>query len=509
MTPEFGPDEVESFRSIVGRRLGLDFEDTKLGFLADVLSRRVRSSDRGCGIYLRRLESGPAKDEIAALAQELTVAETYFFRNIDQFRALAEVGLPDRMRAQAARRRLRLLSAGCASGEEAYSLAILVRENVPDAAWDVSILGIDVNPAMLERAARARFSAWALRETPSEVKQRWFRSDGRDLVLDDAARTSVKFEERNLNENEVELWEPGAYDVVFCRNVIMYFTPESAQALIGRIARTLAPGGYLFLGHAETLRGLSQDFHLRHTHGTFYYQRRSRLHAPHQEPSPGRSQYAPPAPASLTAVVEGSDTWVEAIRRASERIQAITRTPSQPLSPRTGLAAPRPRSDLGQVLDLFHRERFRDALELVRALPPDSAKDPDVLLVHAVLLTHSGRISEAEETCRKLLEMDELNAGAHYLLALCREGAGDRSGAIDHDQVAVYLDPGFAMPRLHLGLLARKASDRQTERRELSQALLLLQREDASRLLLFGGGFGREALIALCQAEIVAAGGNP
>ena len=102
-----------------------------------------------------------------------------------------------------------------------------------------------------------------------------------------------------------------------------------------------------------------------------------------------------------------------------------------------------------------------------------------------------------------------MNAGAHYLLALCREGAGDSSAAAERDQVATYLDPAFAMPRLHLGLLARRKGDRERAREELGQALLLLQREDASRLLLFGGGFGREALSALCRAEILACGGRP
>jgi chemotaxis protein methyltransferase CheR len=102
-----------------------------------------------------------------------------------------------------------------------------------------------------------------------------------------------------------------------------------------------------------------------------------------------------------------------------------------------------------------------------------------------------------------------LNAGAHYLLALCRESAGDRQGALDHDRAAIYLDPGFAMPRLHLGLMARRGGDAEGARRELGEALLLLRREDISRLLLFGGGFGREALISLCRGELLSAGGLP
>jgi chemotaxis protein methyltransferase CheR len=138
----------------------------------------------------------------------------------------------------------------------------------------------------------------------------------------------------------------------------------------------------------------------------------------------------------------------------------------------------------------------------VRGLPAEAARDPDVLLLAAALYTHGGQLADAEEACARLLEVDELSAGAHYLIALCREGAGDRIRAEHHDQIAVYLDPGFAMPHLHLGLLARRAGDRTTARRELEQAALLLQREESARLILFGGGFGREALVALCRTEL-------
>jgi chemotaxis protein methyltransferase CheR len=158
-------------------------------------------------------------------------------------------------------------------------------------------------------------------------------------------------------------------------------------------------------------------------------------------------------------------------------------------------------------MELLKKERFSDALDLLGRLPPESEQDPDVLLLRAALLTHSGNLNAAENVSAQLLARDELNTGAHYLLALCRESAGDRQEALDHDQAAIYLDPGFAMPRLHLGLMARRAGDREGAQRELSQALLLLKREDASRLLLFGGGFGRESLIALCRAELRSAGG--
>ncbi len=507
-------EDVERFGALVREWLGFNVDDARLEALSEVLARRLDAVRKPAGVYLQALEHGRDPAELRALACELTVTETYFFRNRDQFRALSEIVLPERMATRAPIRTLRLFSAGCASGEEPYSLAIIVQERVPDPSWDVSIRAADVSPMMLERAARASYSPWALRETPPEVRDRWFKRAGRDYVLDSTIRKRVSFCERNLAADDCDLGPSESCDVIFCRNVIMYFTPERAQAVVDRLTRLLAPGGYLFLGHAETLRGLSNEYHLRHTHGTFYYQRRDApptrtLELDGSSIGHGEGPAAPPAnPFALEDLT--AQSWIDTIQRSSER---ISRLAERPLAGASGGAGPsvatRRAVELDLALDLMHRERFSEALDLLAAAPEGAARDPELLLVRAALLTHAGRLEAAEAACSELLQLDELSTGAHYLLALCREGAGDRPGAIDHDQIAVYLDPGFAMPRLHLGLMARRAGDRDTARRELEHASALLPREDASRLLLFGGGFGRDALIALCRAELVAAGGRP
>ena len=130
------------------------------------------------------------------------------------------------------------------------------------------------------------------------------------------------------------------------------------------------------------------------------------------------------------------------------------------------------------------------------------------MLLRAVLLTTSGDVAGAERVCARILERDELNAEAHYLRALCREHAGDVAAAADHDRYALYLDPTFSMPRLHLGLLAKRAGDLELARRELSRALVLLAGEEGSRILLLGGGFTRDALLEVCRAELGACGGT-
>ena len=532
--------ESERFRGWIAQRLGLHFDDTKLKFLAEVLERLADKEGLALRPYLDRLEGPDIDNELQALVLELTVPETYFFRHIDQFRAFTDIALPDALAARRSIRKLNILSAGCASGEEPYSLAMLVRECAVDPGWNVAIRALDINPTMLAKAARGCYSAWALRETPANTQRRWFRSVGREFVLDESIRAAVTFQEVNLAQGNAELWTPETYDVIFCRNVLMYFTPDSAQALVARLTHSLAPGGHLFLGHAETLRGLSNDYHLRHTHGTFYYQRKDAQKDERREKSAdkhnGALQNILPHHAAFeriknedSSVAGGlsavafratapepesawAKTWLETVQHASDRIQALAERPAAESALR-GSRHPggvvQTGTQLRLALELLKEERFSDALDLLGRLPAESEQDPDVLLLRAALLTHSGHLSAAESVSAQLLERDELNTGAHYLLALCRENAGDRQGALDHHRAAIYLDPAFAMPRLHLGLMARRAGDSDDARHELGQALLLLRREDTSRLLLFGGGFGREALIALCRAELLSAGGLP
>jgi chemotaxis protein methyltransferase CheR len=506
MRPLPRTEHLERFKRVVAARLGLHFDDAKRDVVGGTLARLLDANGLTPHVYLKRLEQSPSREDVAALARALTIGETYFFRNIDQFNACAQVVFPERMRSRGAGRRLRLLSAGCASGEEAFSLAIIARNTILDPSWDVSIRAVDVNPDALEKASSGRFTQWALRETPLEIQRSYFRQQGREMVLDESILAAVTFEQRNLAHDDPELWCPETYDVVFCRNLLMYFTPEHAQSAVNRITRSLAPGGYLFLGHAETLRGLSQAFHLCHTHGTFYYQRTAAAH-PAIAAGVSASGYTLAPPSSTTLdVVDDVTGWLTEIQAAAQRVRA--------LSTRTAVAAPaavapRARPDLTPALDLLREERFSEALDVVDRLFPGAEQDPDVLLLQALLLVHSQRLTGAEDACRRLLAVDDLNAGAHYVLALCREGAGDRVGAAEHDQRAAYLDPLFAMPRLHLGLLARRAGDGDTARRELRQAMLLLQREDPSRLLFFGGGFSRDTLIALCRAELAASGGGP
>jgi chemotaxis protein methyltransferase CheR len=504
--------QLDAFRDAVAVRFGLHFDDGKLDLLADVAAQRLDASG---GLpfdeYVARLVDGADPDETLALAERLTVGETYFFRNRNDLEAFVAVVLPDRMRARERERRLRILSAGCSSGEEPYTLAMLVHGVPALEAWDVRIRGVDVNPAAVARAAAGRYGEWSLRQTPRDMRARFFRQERGGHRLVDEVRSMVEIEQRNLVEDDPGLWQPGAYDVVFCRNVTMYFSPEVARRVVARIARSLAPGGYLFLGHAETLRGVSTAFHLRDSHGTFYYRLRDGNRPDDVPAVPAASTPSPtPSPAAV-ALSEGG--WMEVIQRASERIVRLTDPERRgPESPPSGAQTPPPsRRDpapAALALELLRDERYGEALAALGAPVLEREVDRETLLLRSVLLAISGDPRQAERVCARLLELDELNAEAHYVMALCREHARDLAGAANHDQYALYLDPTFAMPRLHLGLMESRAGRREAARRELARALVLLAAEDGSRLLLLGGGFTREALVNLCRAELRACGGT-
>ncbi|WP_395408424.1 CheR family methyltransferase [Pseudoduganella sp. UC29_106] len=498
MMQELLPTEVAQFRDMIEARLGLQFDDTKLGHLARVLAMRITSDGAA---YLSRLAAEPASAPAwHRLAADLTVTETYFYRSAEQIQAYAELAAPACQQARSHGEPVRVLSVGCASGEEPYTLAIAAREAEGLGPHSVEIRAIDANPVMLAKAARARYTSWSLRELRPELLGRWFTRDGELHVLSDAVRRAVIFEQRNLALDDAELWAPGRYDIVFCRNLLMYFSPAQARAAVARIATGLAPGGYLFLGHAETLRGLSNDFHLCQSHGTFYYKRKPGGGEPALGLAPG------PLPWRGAAVrpVQMDDPawWGGVITRATQRIHSLAVTMPARQANRTAPAQP----DLHQALLSLRQEQFAQSLAQIGQLPPEHADDPEVLLLKAVSLSQSGALVPAQQVCRQLLERDDLHAGAYYVLALCREGSGDFDAALKHYRSAAYLDPGFALARLHIGVLERRRGEAEAARRDLAQALLLLEHEDPARLLLFGGGFPRSALIGLCRAELAAFG---
>ena len=501
---------LDGFRRLLEARLGLNFDESRSGQLSEVFGDRLAATGQDAQSYLEYLESARAEGEWMEVAQRVTIGETYFFRHAQQFEAFREI-LSSRSARESAG--LRVLSAGCASGEEAYSIAMVAREMAPDRR--LSIVAVDVNRASLDRAKAGCYSAWSLRETPEPMARRWFHSKGRDFVLDASIRGDVNFRVANLAQDDLTLFGVERYDVIFCRNVLMYFSVEACRQAVQRLTRALAPGGFLFMGSAETLRGISQDYHLCQSRDAFYY----RVKSPERRGL--GSERASESPNT------GQD-WVAAIGRAAARVASLSaEEPSghsrealsrEAQSRDAGASLPLPlghldghpalRSDLVESFAFLEREQFSRALGAVRALPAHSQQDPDVLLVESMLLASDGKFLEAESVSRRLLELDGLNAGAHYVLGLCDAGNGKLDPAVRHHRVATYLDPEFAMPHLQLGLLLQRTGDVREAELALRHARTLLERENAARLLMFGGGFKRSALLDICSTELGRLGGS-
>lgn len=441
------------FVAAVASHFGLRIDERTA---SQVIHKRAAARHLAVGDYLGRFEE---HGELRALASELTTGETYFFRQPEQLDAFVEVALAERLARPATPRRLEILSAGCATGEEPYTIAMLLQGRVP-AGWTVAIHGVDLDPRALAQAARGRYTRWSLRAVSPELERRWFTREGDGAVLSPVIRSAVTFAEHNLTLDS-ELWQR-RWDIVLCRNVLMYLTEAHAEQLIERIAGALAPGGYLFVGYAEALRPRPAGTHTAEletvsSHGAFCYVRRV---------------------PELAAIV-----------RASEPPDAAARLAHAAEALRT------------QIAQLIRDERFDDARAVLAAVPPVTG-DRELLLLSAVVHLSLGELDDVEHDCQRVLALDGGSAAAHYLLAQCHETTGDTGGAIDHARMAGSLDPSFALAHLQLGRLARRAGDPATARGALATALALLEREDPARLALFGGGFGRGALTGMCRAEL-------
>lgn len=486
--------ELARFAAAIEARLGLRVDSERAN---ELVEQRAAVHREAVAAYLDRIDAAdPA--EHRALVSDLTVGETYFLRHIEQFRAFADAVVPECL----ARGRLHVLSVGCSSGEEPYTLAMLLRESHPAAAF--TIHAVDLNPRAIARARAGRYSRWSLRATTPAFEQRWFRTEDRDVVVVPEIRGAVTFEHANVIDDSV-LGIPGQWDVVFCRNVVMYFTGARADAVITRIARALAPGGYLFLGHAETVRDRSDDFALCHTHGAFYYQR----HPASLIAGDARTAVPTDLPAAAAAPTAG---WYEDIHAAAQRVHAMVDGAldrSLGGAPGAPTAQPPAAAELDGIRELFAQERFGEALLRIERLRATAPPDRDIAKLRALVLTHSGRFAEARAACTELLAADSTSAEANYLLALCCDSTGDTAGAAQRARRAAELDPSFAMPRVHLGLLARRIGDRPIASQELIRAIALLERETSSRLALYGGGFSRQALLGMCRAELAAIGAPP
>ncbi len=262
---EFTKDDFDYLRHIVITGTGIVVPNEKQDMFYSRLARRVRK----LGLpnfkqYCDLIKNEKDGAEAAQLINAITTNLTSFFRESYHFDFLAEKLIPDLLKTEPNKRRLFIWSAGCSTGEEPYSIAITLSQlGLVERGWDIKILATDIDSSVLEHGARGVYGLDQIKVVPDQyVKAGFLRGKGAQsgkVSIKPSVRSMVQFMQLNLNS---EWMLPEQADIVFCRNVIIYFDKESKKRLVNRIADNLTDGGYLFIGHSESLFKVSEQFDL-------------------------------------------------------------------------------------------------------------------------------------------------------------------------------------------------------------------------------------------------------
>jgi chemotaxis protein methyltransferase CheR len=266
--------EFRLLRDLIHAHCGIYFRDD----LKYLLERRLAPRLQIHGLasyaeYHRFLRFDPAgRGEVDEATDLLTTNETYFYREPHQLRAFEKEVLPVLARERAGERKLRILSAGCSTGEEPYTIAIQVLASGLFKGWEVEVVGADISRRCLAVAKAGTYGPHAFRSDEGEALRRWFHLRGGAWVVDDHVRAMVRFTSANLLD-ERGLAPVGRVDAVFCRNVMIYFDLPARRRALARLHDRLRPGGWLMLGHSESLLNVTADFELVHLETDLVYRK--------------------------------------------------------------------------------------------------------------------------------------------------------------------------------------------------------------------------------------------
>jgi chemotaxis protein methyltransferase CheR len=402
-----------------------------------------------------------SRQELGRLARHLTIGETYFFRERPSFNALATHVLPVLIhRKRNGDRRLRLWSAACSTGEEAYSLAMLVQQVLPDwRDWNVSILATDINPHFLHKAETGIYGDWSFRECGSDLRERFFSpvGDRRYRVRADL-REMVTFSELNLAQDAFPslATDTNAMDLVLCRNLLIYFTPVHARRLIGALRQSLVDDGWLIVSPSECSQSLFTGFAPVNFPGSILYRKSE---APEVRPEPGPAfaltlDFPPLPPLAAEGATASSET-------------AFADAPVDPLS-----------GELAAAEALYSRGEYSEAaarLSGALAAPPVSRIQMRALGLLTRALANQGSLGEALAASERWIAADKLEPTAHYLHAMVLQELGERTRARVALQRSIYLDPSFTLAHFALGNHARAEARPAEAQRHFHNAADLLR----------------------------------
>jgi chemotaxis protein methyltransferase CheR len=461
MTPpalntELTPLEFGLFRDWIHRHSGIFLEDSKAESLR--LSLHTRAASRGFDDYrgyFRMLSEN--EDEFRELMNLVTINETSFYRFPAQFQALREHVVPDLLARAEDSARVRVWSAGCSTGEEPYSIATALLGS-PLALRQVSleVLGTDVSTDALERARLGRYTERSLGSLPADVASRWFEPVGKQWQPIEAVRQVCRFEYHNLMRDPHPPGAANGWDVIFCRNVTIYFQPETTRRVIQNLFEALKPGGYLFLGHSETLASVSDRFEVVEAAGVFFYRK------------PGLGS----AGAAL---------------HSRRRTRPVT--------------VERPARVVSAAMSARHdAEPARGA---IAAGPSSSRVEADATLRAAFGHADLGDLETAERETKAVLAAEPLSAAAHYLLGVIQREQGQSQRAVAAFRRTLCIDKDFALAHFALAGMHHRAGESTEASREYEITLGLLDRSEEGAWASFLDGFTPELLAQSCRRGLL------
>jgi chemotaxis protein methyltransferase CheR len=463
------PDAFDRLRTLLADYSGIYLDTAQQRVLEAGLAQRMAALGETLDAYERRISAPAGRNELHHLAEMVVNHETFFFRNVPQMRALRETLLLELHRCKPPGEPIRIWSAGCATGEEAYSLAITALETFGLAiVRPVEIWATDLSDLALEKARAGFYRGRPLNNVTPTLLNRYFVRRGDGFLVSDAVRALVRFEQLNL----LEAFPPTAYgvDAIFCQNVTIYFRPETRRSLIERFHRCLPAHGLLFLGFSETLWNVFDGFRSREVSGAYVYQKVDLPDHTVQQ----RAAQRQPSPSG------------EPRRRSSPQVEA-PRTASQRQRPPV-VAPPAQSSDedagrIEQAQAMIDAGRIDAAMEALRSIRPNSSLAPRALVLVARVHADRGELDLAVAEARRALEIDALRGDAYLLIGTIYARQGQWHDAIQALERARYLDPDAALVSYHLALAYRQAGKTEHAAREFRSALRKLAAHRPEALL--------------------------
>jgi len=507
-------EEFLRFRDLVHQHSGIYLEESKLDSLRiSLVTRATRLGSLSLADYFSVLERD--EREFNELMNLVTINETSFFRFPAQFDALREVVLPEIMAGKRPEdRSLRLWSAGCSTGEEPYSISMTALDMGLDGlGWNVSVLGTDVSTRALARAQVGEYGRRTMMNITPEVMRRHFEQLGtsEQYRVNARVRSIVNFEYQNLIKEPYPLGLVGTWDVIFCRNVTIYFRMESTKRVVANFYESLNPGGYLFIGHSETLSSISDVFEPVEIDGVFLYRKplgvrgvsakgaassRVALERPRRDVA-GRAA-TPAAPGErLTRTPAGAATGTPA--RYSAEMAPRAADSRQAADPSTAGAAP----TLEAARTRMMHGDVGVAMGMVADILTENPNDADAHLLYAYLHADAGNYDEALRASHRALAINPLLPFARYILGIIYQRQGDAVRAVSELKKTLYIDADFALAHLNLANIYKAQRKWDLAAREYDNALSALRKSPDGEWTQYSGGFKADLLVRTCERSLV------